>query len=288
MKIVNSHSMKNRLFAGKFFAVAIATVLATQVQAIVIDDFEDFPVAVLNVGSPPGTTTSEFVPQSFGTIVGGERDMAVTWEGGPDFQEASLDVINGILFHSQDTGVNAVSTISWDGFLDFDPTNVDNFDDPGEGLDGEDFTDGGMNDRLRIFVLEDDLPIDLTFTAWTAEGSNDASEATIVLPGNIGDGLVIAPGFFDFLFPGAVVDPMALGSTTFATFLGAGADFSTIDALQLTIGAGDFNSIDLQIQLIETTTGPGPGPGGVPEPITATLSLMSLGLLGMATRRRSA
>ena len=33
---------------------------------------------------------------------------------------------------------------------------------------------------------------------------------------------------------------------------------------------------------------PGPGPGGVPEPVTAALSLIGLGVLSMATRRRAA
>lgn len=37
------------------------------------------------------------------------------------------------------------------------------------------------------------------------------------------------------------------------------------------------------------TPGPGPGPrGAVPEPVTAMLGLMGLGVLGMATRRRAA
>ena len=46
--------------------------------------------------------------------------------------------------------------------------------------------------------------------------------------------------------------------------------------------AGDFN-LDLERRPAGNTP-----PGGVPEPITATLSLMGLGVLGMATRRRAA
>jgi len=47
-------------------------------------------------------------------------------------------------------------------------------------------------------------------------------------------------------------------------------------------GSG-FSSYDFNFTLIEKPTAP-----GVPEPITATLGLMGLGVLGMATRRRAA
>ena len=55
-----------------------------------------------------------------------------------------------------------------------------------------------------------------------------------------------------------------------------------------TAGAAAQNVVGSGASLFDFDPGPGGGNGAIPEPLTATLGLMGLATLGMATRRRAA
>lgn len=106
-------------------------------------------------------------------------------------------------------------------------------------------------------------------------------------------------GVFNLFAPGTLLDS--------DTILGTASDRTTFDWTNHTVALDATGSTDGNIALvidllqggyasfdnlvIASSNDPGgglPGGGNVPEPITATLSLMGLGVLGMATRRRTA
>ena len=130
------------------------------------------------------------------------------------------------------------------------------YDAGGAGLGGIDLTEGGLSPGFAVFFTSADAGSATTVTLEDTGG--DTLTRTLNTPG---------PGFLFFQY---------------AAFAGVG-DVTDIDSIDFSIqGVVDG---DYQVELIQSRDRPG---DGIPEPITATLALVGLCALGVATRRRAA
>ena len=128
------------------------------------------------------------------------------------------------------------------------------YDAGGAGLGGIDVTEGGTSTGFVVFFIAADAGAATTVTLTDTGG--DTLTRTLLTGG---------PGFLFF---------------NYATFAGIG-DVTDVNRIDFQI-QGQVDG-DYQIDLIQSRQ----PPNDVPEPITATLSLLGLGVLGMATRRRA-
>jgi hypothetical protein len=225
------------------FSVAL---VASSAQAVVlIDTFDDTTQVIeeTSVGSYPNSAVAS-------EALGGTRDMTLIID-----TAASADHVlqanrngNGLFQYFESDG-NGTFELVYDG--DNDATTLDPI-----GLGGVDLTMGGATRILLASLSDQDT--DLTMTVYSDAGN--ASELMAVAPMG-GDFTNVEFAFSDFV-----------------PTIGAGADFTSVGAIALSIPVG-VSGNDLQIDFI-TTAGP------VPEP--STLVLMAMGLLGMGmiSRRR--
>jgi len=143
---------------------------AAPAAVLIVDDFSANQAKLTaSLGSPATSSLSG------GGILGTERDVRTTvltdLVGGGN---ATSEVINHSLSHSQDSGVTATTLVQWDGTdgtATLNPT----------GLGGVDLTQADTQNGLEIEVILNDLPIDLIFTVYS--GAGNASQATLTLPG---------------------------------------------------------------------------------------------------------
>lgn len=156
--------------------------------------------------------------------VGGERDMLVTYTGGPNpFSDVSAFVFD-VISHAQDPDVFGSTLVQWDGAdgsLTLDAT----------GLGGIDMTQAGDHNAVALTIVSADLNAVLTFTVYT-DGSN-YSTFTEVLPSGATNQLLVLP--FDAF-----------------TDTGTGADFTNVGAVEMLIDGTASSSLDVQIDVLET------------------------------------
>ncbi|MFW6074363.1 MAG: OmpL47-type beta-barrel domain-containing protein [Chloroflexota bacterium] len=210
------------LFATVIAAVTIVLFTGDDAHAanVTIDSFEGWD-GDNNASVCPGSVPLEDAAvQTFDGIIGGERDFfAQTSEDLDDETDCMFISVGDVQPQGYDEpvtafdawaqgSVDAEGQVQWDGPDDdgetLDPT----------GLGGVDLTDGGLNDTLYIYVLENNSGIDeLTTTVYT-DGSN-ASTFTLDLPSFTG---LSSQGF---------VMPMS----DFVASEGTGADFTDVGAI---------------------------------------------------------
>jgi uncharacterized repeat protein (TIGR01451 family) len=121
-------------------------------------------------------------------------------------------VSSGFFSYSQDATIAGVGTLQWDGAdgsAAIAPT----------GLGGVDLTAGGSQDALRLAVFFDDLPADVTLRVHSDAGN--VSSFSITLPG-----LIFSNA--DFAIP----------FSAFSASAGAGANFASVGAVEMTAGSG--------------------------------------------------
>jgi hypothetical protein len=240
------------------FVLLAATMPA---QATLIDGFDSGP-QLLRVNP---TTTLDTDEVYAGTAMGHYRNASLDLNSGKSEISMLINMYDQLdLSFNQGTGAKGTAVITWDGDISGGgPTLI---------ILNQDLTDGSTSDRIRVSLNFDDLPIDMTFTAYSSSSLTDyVSQGTISLSGGI-TGATYRDLFFN----------ATSGSPSFAAATGAvgPADFAHIKALTLTIGgAGVTPGADLSLTKIES----------VPEPSTfVLLGVGAVSLLAFAWRRRKA
>ena len=211
-----------------------------------IDNFNFGSGNIFSLGAvPPGSVTSLNIAGASG-VFGGSRTIDITQATGPVVFSAVNESPNfGQYNHSNPSGT---SVVTWDA------------DGAIGGLNGADLTDSGNDDALQLDVVKIDLgSITINFTITSATGSSSLSVNDLV------------EGQQAFLF------------SSFGTISGSGADFASVDGIEMTVIAG--NDIDVRLDLVQTTTRKGTF-NGAPLPGTAVPMMLALGLLTRHGRRR--
>jgi uncharacterized repeat protein (TIGR01451 family) len=207
------------------FSALLAVPAAGAAQSITIDDFSTSQASLALTFPPAGTTASSSA--SGAGILGGERDLQVNLTAGIIAGNGmSATVSSGFYSYSQDATISGTSQMQWDN-LDGAPTlNA-------TGLGNIDLTAAGTQDALVLGVFFDDLPVNVSIQVFTDAGNS--STATIALPG-----LIFSASSFVVPF------------SAFSTTLGAGADFTDVGAVTLTLGS-NVTAPDVVLDFLQTT-----------------------------------
>jgi len=229
-------------------ASALTALGATAVHAgMIIDTFNTTQeLEIAAGGGNPAMTTGGVATGA--ESIGGARDIMLMRTDGAQLLSTRVNINAGIFDFGAEPGVGGSVTVWYDGGMDgsLDPL----------GLDGIDLTDDGIDNAFCI-EFRYDLVLDLTVRVYTDEAS--ASERTFTFFGPAGFGGPFNQVILDF------------GS--FVPFLGGGADFTNVGAIELyATTTEDSLGADFQLDIVKTVPAPG--------------ALALMGLAGLAGRRR--
>jgi hypothetical protein len=209
--------------------VLLAGVILVLAATVTIDTF-DQGYQNLNANWE-NTVVSGTADVATADILGGERDVVVTWDSGDNYVRVAIDSGpppgSNRLGFSEDTVTLGEASIIWDG-NDDDADGLDN-----EGLGGEDLTDNGTNDGVQLLVYSCDAGFDLRVTVYTGTNS---SVYTLTLS------QAIAP-------PG---ESRFMPFSDFEVLSGTGAVFTSAGAVVFDILPAKAD-VDLTLDLFEST-----------------------------------
>ena len=256
--------MRHRAITGATLIVATVLVsFSTGADLVLIDDFGDGQMLSVQSAGGGGVVAGGNQVLAGGAL-GGEREFLIELAGSVPAGNGAILAANAhgssLLNLNTDASTEATVTIIWDG-VDSD-MGLDAIGLRGGGPTGVDLSGGGMNSTITLGVVFDDLPIRLTFTAWT--DAEHSSQGTLVLPG-------------------LILGPTAVFELEFSKFtvLGAagGADFSNIGALALTFDVTGLSAgTDLRVDFIGTGV-------VLPNPIALQAGLVGLTAVALSRRR---
>jgi hypothetical protein len=219
--------MKNLMQVFKIITISISMVVligAGNAYATLIDSFDtDQYLYTTGTGLISSTDTSG------SDYIGSARYMELDVTSNPSSRGATLESTGGELFLDTGSGVETESLIRWD--------------DNGGGL-GADLTDGGIDDRFVISIIEVDSSITLGMTITDDLGNTAIYSTTGASAGDL-----------EFLY---------------ANFTGDTVDWENIDSIEFWFTGP--SSADMTLDFVETGS-------GIPEP--STMLLLSAGLIGL-------
>ena len=215
---MNFHHASARCYFAVLFLWLVG-IAQTTAQPLLIDDFSTDQALIFAIGA--GSTASSFAS---GGMLGGERDLEVAVSAGA---VSSWEVTGGALNFSVSAATTGAGVLAWDG-ADGLPASTDL--DP-VGLGGVDLTSGGALDSIALTILSADTTGSLTFTVYT-DAANFSNSTVPIGP------IVTAT---DFIVPFA----------SFTVAAGAGADFSNVGAVVLTINGFE---LDIRVDTIQAVS----------------------------------
>ena len=206
-------------------ALVIAALPALSVHAARtgIDNFNAADQNIQDPTSPPPASSSV----SYGSSIGGTRDMVVTQNSGNQVTANTGD-FGDYLSYNQDTLTYGTLEVVWDA--DSDPSTIDY-----TGLGGVDLTDGGTNVGIFIFLVANDQTFPLILTIWT--DASNWSSFTYNVPA-LQTNLLIQMPFASFVVGG-----------------GSGADFTNVGAIRMEIDGSSAPALDATFDWVTSDVG---------------------------------
>ena len=230
------------MFRKTLAAVAFSVLTIGSANALTIDDF-----SVTQILSDPGPSFST-VSGTSTSIIGTERSASVTRDSGADPATLAFNSgSTGTMSISNGPGGTSTSVVVWDGVGT-------------AGLGGEDLTVGGAQDAFDLRLIANDFAAQIIISVTDTLGNvSDLNQSS---PGGI---------------PGPADIPLLFEFANFSPLSGAGANFSTVDSIVLTVIA-DLNQTDIELDFFGTTTTEMSEPG--------MIAVLGLSLLGLRLARR--
>lgn len=182
--------------------------------------------------------------------IGGARVVQLTRTEGMALLSTRVNIENGIFGFGAEPAVGGNVTVWYDGDTDASLN--------GSGLGGVDFTEGGLNQSIRV-AYRYDLAIEFRVRVYTDD--TNFSDAVFTFSGASG---------FNVPFNEELL--------TFASFVptgGAGADFTNVGALEFYAQTDSMLAADFQLDYIELT-----------QDVPAPSALGAFALAGIAAARR--
>lgn len=230
--------------------LACGVMLAPAANAVVIDEFT-VPQEVDT--DPDSSNPSASAIANGPTILGSERDIALSSTGDGDLSVQVDAADSDQLRFSLDADTTGSALITWDGDDD-DATSLDP-----AGLGSIDLTNGGINTGIGYVVSFADLGLEIVTTIYSGAG-DFSSTSNFTAQGPIGIGSIPAKTFFqDFE----------------EDFVG-NADFTDVSAVTMEL-IGE-QALDFELDLLLATD------NEVPAPAAGALALAGIG--GLAGLRR--
>jgi hypothetical protein len=241
-------SMGGSAFRAGVVALVIAVLFTASARAALIIDPFTTAQTVFAGGVNPTTVSQGIAAPG---ALGGNRLLTVQRTTGTGIVYA--DVSGGLMSHGNGPANAGIVSAAYDG-------NADTTFDPSTGLGGIDLTQGGTNNGL-VFNYHADLA-GAVIIARIYSSATDFSVGSI---NTLSTGGFVGPGITD----GILFSSMSIGG-------GAGANFSSVRGVVLSIDGSNVPALDLQISSVLSDI--------VPEP--ASLSLLAIGSLFTLRRRR--
>lgn len=211
-----------RYFAVVFLVTIILVMMPQTIQAstLPVDEFDAVVSGLVVIANSGTTTASGTVDHP--SIMGGERDILVTYISGAGNVTARSVNPGGIFAHAQDPGIRGRTTLTWDGD-DNDATILNPI-----GLGGINLTNP-TNDAFLLYLVSSDVNTQVRIRVYT-DGAN-WSEAIIAVTANTTGQLVAVP-FASFV--------MGTGASGVA-------NFGNVGAIELMLNSGVIASLDLDM-----------------------------------------
>lgn len=254
-------------------AAALSFSAPTAHAIVGLSDFStDQTLTQIGVGSTTNTAGSVGDPH----IIGGYRDVTTRITGikGPGVARSDIyvgDTYGGVFQQDLSTISYALTTVIWDGSaLVSSDTTGDGTATPVAFSLGLDLTEGGINERLRVVGYNDGPAARGRLIVTVYETAS--SYATLAL-GMLGDSI----NQYDFIFDNFTY----VGGFTKADFANVGALKLEIDARNLPANGAPGAPAGLDVILDEFVA-----LNGVPEPMSASLSILALSGVALSVLRR--
>jgi hypothetical protein len=234
------------MFRKYLAALAVTTLSFGSAQALTIDTFNTTQ-SVTDFGGDAIATSGTVSDAA--NIIGTDRIVTVLQTGGTTAASLSFNDGSNSLMTLSNADSTSTSTILYGGIGGT------------LGLGGVDVTVSGAQNAFDIRVIQSDFATAVSITVGDASGSSILTQTSPTLVTSS------TPFIFEF--------------ANFSVFTGSGADFTSLEFIQIDITTS-VNQTDLQLDFFGTTT-----TVQTPEPGMALVFGFGLAALGFARRRRS-